>query len=162
MAVPPLWAAGLRFLHPKQLRRSWYMAFFQLDRAEAALCRDEFALIDRLWRDWSPGYRCPPAELAAIKAALAGAPAAVLGYYRAFRRWKLGAGLLFERPRVPGLYLHGRDDGCIGAELMGSLSSASIAGFQAELLDDAGHFLHLEQPDKVNALLVAFMSRYRE
>lgn len=40
---------------PLQQRRSWYMFFFQLPFAEAAVAHDGFAFIERLWRDWSPG-----------------------------------------------------------------------------------------------------------
>ncbi len=41
---------------PAQARRSWYMGLFQLPLvAEARLAANDFALVDRLWRDWSPG-----------------------------------------------------------------------------------------------------------
>jgi pimeloyl-ACP methyl ester carboxylesterase len=29
---------------------------------------------------------------------------------------------------------------------------------RVEYIDDAGHFLHLEKPDRVNALVVSFVS----
>ena len=68
MAVPHLRHALPRWIHPAQLRRSWYMGFFQLRGiAERWLARDDLAAVERLWRDWSPGYRCPPDRMAAVK-----------------------------------------------------------------------------------------------
>ncbi|WP_405970477.1 hypothetical protein OG496_09850 [Streptomyces sp. NBC_00988] len=50
-----------------QQRRSWYMFFFQTALAEPAIARDDFAFIDRLWREWSPGYELPDAERSALQ-----------------------------------------------------------------------------------------------
>jgi len=38
-----------------QQRRSWYMFFFQTAIAEAAVAFNDFAFLDKLWADWSPG-----------------------------------------------------------------------------------------------------------
>ncbi len=38
-----------------QQRRSWYMFFFLTGFAEAAIAHANCALIEQLWRDWSPG-----------------------------------------------------------------------------------------------------------
>jgi hypothetical protein len=40
--------------------------------AEAAFDRNDFAFIDRLRREWSPGYELPAAEHSALKEALRG------------------------------------------------------------------------------------------
>ena len=53
-------------------------------------------------------------------------------------------------PIVPTLYLHGREDGAIGAELVKQAQDYLPApGSRFELLDDVGHFLHLERPDLI-------------
>ena len=57
LAVP--YGPGLReafVTSPEQQRRSWYIFFFQSRLAEAALAYDDHALVERLWRDWSPGW----------------------------------------------------------------------------------------------------------
>ena len=57
LAVP--YGPGLReafVTSPEQQRRSWYVFFFQSRLAEAALAYDDHALVERLWRDWSPGW----------------------------------------------------------------------------------------------------------
>ena len=96
------------------------MGLFQLPRlAERRLAARDFALVDRLWRDWSPSFAAPADELAAVKDALRGREREVLAYYRALfsRATPSTARLLRRRPRVPSLYVHGLDDGCIGVEL---------------------------------------------
>jgi len=165
-AVPHLRVATPRFATPTQARRSWYMALFQLRwLAERAVLKDDMALIDRLWRDWSPGYLCPAEEMAHIKNAIRPNLSAVLGYYRALRSPK---GLLgdsrravMKRTQVPALYLHGADDGCIGKELTQGLDAAYAAGLQTHVVSECGHFLHIERPDEINALLLAFISAHR-
>jgi pimeloyl-ACP methyl ester carboxylesterase len=68
-------------------------------------------------------------------------------------------GAAMSMPPLPTLYLHGRDDGCLGAELAES-AEASIPddGSRLEVVDGAGHFLHLERPDEVNRLVLDFIA----
>ena len=157
LAVPPAGAMAAGFAGYDQLRRSWYMFFFQSVLADAVVPLNDFAFIDRLWADWSPGYDASE-DLPRVKAALA-APeslAAALGYYRAtFDPAKQVPELAAEQaataasPPQPLLYLHGRDDGCVGVEL---------AGPAAVVVDHAGHFLHLERPAEVNARMLEFLT----
>ena len=57
-------------------------------------------------------------------------------------------------PPVPTLYLHGAQDGAMGAELLENVAAQRpAAGSRFELLDGVGHFLHLEQPDRVAAVI---------
>jgi hypothetical protein len=57
MAVPPGPAMGISFLtNLDQLKRSWYMFFFQHGLAEAVVSHEQMAFIEMIWRDWSPGY----------------------------------------------------------------------------------------------------------
>jgi pimeloyl-ACP methyl ester carboxylesterase len=62
-------------------------------------------------------------------------------------------------PPLPTLYLHGRTDGCMGADLAAAAGAALISpGSRAEIVDDAGHFLHLEQPEVVNRMIADFLA----
>jgi pimeloyl-ACP methyl ester carboxylesterase len=144
------------------------MFFFQHPLAELAVPIDDLAFVDRLWADWSPGYDASD-DLPGVKDALRDPAnlAAAIGYYRA----TIGGVGLDDRPEVqaidaaangpvpvPTLYLHGRDDGCMGADLAAAAgSSLSAPGSRVELIDGAGHFLHLERPDLVNDLVVGFL-----
>jgi len=55
-AVPPTASIGMSLFTYAQLQKSWYMFFFLSPLAEVALPLDDFAFIDHLWSDWSPGY----------------------------------------------------------------------------------------------------------
>lgn len=86
MAVPHQAALMKRFLStPEQLKRSWYIFFFQTPLAEMVVPMNDFAVIDLLWRDWSPGLVPDPVFMRALKDTL-GAPGSIeaaIGYYRA-------------------------------------------------------------------------------
>lgn len=162
IAVPHVRATLKRLLTPAQARRSWYMFYFQLKGiAERGLAKDDFALIDRLWRDWSPSYDARPEDLASIKQGIRDRVEHVIGYYRAF----FSAGSLLGRSRelllretvVPTLYLHGEEDGCIGVELLSGMEKYFRRGVDVRRIPRAGHFVHLEQPQLVNPLLGAFL-----
>jgi pimeloyl-ACP methyl ester carboxylesterase len=171
MAVPygPAFFRALREDYAQQ-RRSWYMVFFQHRLADEALARDDFAFIERLWRDWSPGWTPPRETLDAVKETFRrpGTVAAALGYYRA------SMGPVFDGPpeqldgmlagmglpiAVPGLYLHGADDGCVAGELARGMDAYFPAGLRTEIVPGAGHFLHHERPDAVNRLVLDFLRR---
>ncbi len=170
LAVPygPGFIRALREDYAQQ-RRSWYMLFFQHRLADEALARDDFAFVERLWRDWSPGWTPPREALAAVKDTFRrpGTAAAALAYYRA------SMGPVFDAPEqlddmlagmgvpipAPALYLHGANDGCVGAELARGLDAYFPAGLRTEIVPDAGHFLHQERPDEVNRLVLDFLRR---
>ncbi|MDB4976603.1 MAG: Epoxide hydrolase [Myxococcaceae bacterium] len=148
---------------PSQLARSWYMFFFQLPGiAEYALERDDFALLDFLWRSWSPSYELPEHERRALKQTFAqpGVKQAALAYYRALPRQGSPSArqtrkLLWRPIQVRTLALTGTEDGCMDTRLYEDLMHAADfpAGLETVRLQDAGHFLHLEQPQQVNQLL---------
>lgn len=149
-AVPPFSSMAQGFLTYDQLRRSWYIFFFQTPLADMAVPMDDLGFVDRLWADWSPGYDAAE-DLAHVKDALR-APenlAAALGYYRAMFDPAQAAGGAVGPHRQPWLYLHGRDDGCLGVEL---------APADAVVLEGAGHFAHLERPDEYNAHVLKFLA----
>jgi pimeloyl-ACP methyl ester carboxylesterase len=154
MAVPPSGALGMGFLSYKQLQRSWYMFFFQSPLAEVAVAMNDLAFIDGLWADWSPGFDGAE-HIAAVKDALRDPAnlAAAIGYYRA----TLGGGantLTPGTPTQPVLYLHGRNDGCLGVDLTTNAAMFLSPESRVEVLEDCGHFLQVERPELVNQLVV--------
>ncbi|HXJ33393.1 MAG TPA: alpha/beta hydrolase [Candidatus Eisenbacteria bacterium] len=152
---------------PAQIRRSWYMFFFQQPIADAALRHDDFALVDRLVADWSPGWTCPAEERERTKATFRapGTVEAALGYYRATMGPALADPAVMEASltatsvplEVPALMLHGADDGCIGAELVPSMREYFPRGLRIEVIAGAGHFVHQEKPEMVNRLVLDFL-----
>lgn len=168
MAVP--YGTGMAkalLTDPDQQRRSWYMGYFQMYFAEAAVAANDFAFIARLWRDWSPGYEMPADDWAALRATFAGdgVVAAALQYYRQTFSGVPAEGELAtlqarigrEAIGVPALYLHGADDGCIAPGLEGDMAALFPKGLEKQVVANAGHFLHLEQPETVNRLIGDFI-----
>lgn len=167
MGIPPGGVTGAALLtNREQLKRSWYVFFFQHPLADMVVPADDLAFIDQLWAEWSPGYEAS-VDLRHAKACLREPVnlAAALGYYRA----TLGSGPRDtdldpieaagggELPR-PTLYLHGRDDGCVGVEVA-EAARAACPWADVEIVSGAGHFLQLERPSVVNELVVDFLTR---
>lgn len=167
LAVPPGEAIANALLGDlDQLQRSWYMFLFQHPLADLLVVADDHALIARLWSQWSPGYDAS-IDVANARAAL-GAPEnvhAALGGYRA----ALGDGprdpaleqlqaAASTFPPQPTLYLHGRDDGCIGVTVADAAASLAPTQCRVHIVDGAGHFVHLERPDVVNEKIMEFLT----
>ncbi len=168
MSVPPWNTVGNAFLtNQDQIQRSWYMFFFQHPLSDHIVSSNDMAFIDRLWSQWSPGYD-GSADARRVKEALADPAhlAAALGYYRA----TLGQGyrdpalaeaptaMQTETPSQPVLYLHGETDGCIGVELARDADSRKPDNARVVVVEGAGHFLQLEQPERVNRLIVDWVT----
>ena len=167
MAVPPAGAVAGGFMTYQQLKKSWYMFFFQHGLSDVVVGMGDLAFIDGLWADWSPGYDGSE-DLPHVKDCLRDPAnlAAALGYYRATLG---GVGVDPALDAVqnagnnitaqPTLYLHGRTDGCMGIEVAEAARAfLTSEGSRMEVVDDAGHFLHVERPDVVNQLVVDFVS----
>lgn len=159
---------GLRKL-PSQLRNSWYMLFFQLRGiADYVVERNDWAFIERLWRDWSPTWDLPTEELDAVKHTLSlpGVKKAALGYYRAmFDPFSTAAKqtekLLTAATPVRTLAATGALDGCMDTRLhdLAMRQEDFPAGLKIVRFDGAGHFLHQEDPDRFNQILVDWLKR---
>lgn len=167
MAVPPgPEMATALLVDLDQVRRSWYMFLFQHPLAEAIVGNDDLAFVDMLWSDWSPGYDATD-DLADVKSALRD-PAnlgAAIGYYRCALGTTPPDPSLDDVQRAcfaplvhPARYLHGRDDGCVGADVAERARATAGDDVAVEIVDGAGHFLHLERPDVVNAAIVDFLT----
>jgi pimeloyl-ACP methyl ester carboxylesterase len=150
-----------------QLRRSWYMMFFQLPFVpERVLPAMNFAFIDKLWRDWSPGWDYPRERIDGVKATFRspGTVSAALGYYRSFSRvWKGGLDgykrsreLVIRRFNVPGLVLAGEQDGCMGLPFYETAVDCFEAPARFETIPGAGHFLPMEATDAVADAILSF------
>lgn len=167
MAVPPGPALATAFLtNHDQLKKSWYMFFFQHPLADLVVPADDLAFIDMIWSDWSPGYESGD-DVLAVKSALRDPAnlAAAIGYYRAALS---GVGVRDDLaevqaatsvvPSQPLLYLHGAVDGCVGAEVAESARGDVGPNVTIDIVPDVAHFLHLESPDAINDRILEFLA----
>jgi len=157
LAVPPAALDEVLFSDYEQLKRSFYLFMFRdpAGLAETAVARDDLAFLDKLWRDWSPGFQ-PGEHLARVKDCLRQSAnlAAALGYYRAAVDQEAAA----RQAPQPTLYLHGARDGCIGVDLVRGAERLLAPSSRMIVIDEAGHFLHLEEPGQVNDHILSWVS----
>ena len=182
LAVPPASLDPVLFSDYDQLKRFFYLFLFRdpLGFADALVASDQMSFLDRLWHDWSPGYDADedlarvkeslrePANLAAAigyyrtagaaggsggSSGAAGGPAETAGRYAAEEQ---AAG---RQAPQPTLYLHGAADGCIRVELARGAERLLAPSSRMVVIENAGHFLHLEKPGEVNEHILAWISR---
>ena len=165
-AVAPQASMADGFFTFDQLRRSWYVFFFQTPLAEYAVSLEDYAFIDRLWADWSPGFD-GSWDAARVKEALAAPESltAAIGYYRSMftgppedpRAAEAQAASATVAPQ-PTLYLHGAQDGCMGIDTIGPVTDFLAPGSEMVVIEGAGHFMHVERPDDVNEHIIRFVT----
>lgn len=159
LAVPHMAATENSFA---QLKRSWYVLFFQLPwLPEKRVARHNFAFIDRLYRAWSPNWDEAEFNLAPVKRALAapGSLVAALGYYRRMIRGasKSVYDVMSRITTVPTLWFLGEADGSIGPEVLANTADACTGPFEIVSLPRVGHFIHREAPAEFQSRLLAFI-----
>ncbi len=164
-AVPPVSALAEAFFSFDQLKRSWYMFFFQSPLAEAAVGMDDLAFIGRLWEDWSPGYDSS-ADVEWVKQSLRDPEnlSAAISYYRAmFDPTRQVPELVDEQAATmaptpqPLLYIHGIDDGCLSIDLARTAGKQLTAPSRLHPIVGAGHFMNVERPGEFNAAVLDFL-----
>ncbi|HEX8998020.1 MAG TPA: alpha/beta hydrolase [Ktedonobacterales bacterium] len=157
----PMWR---EIRHARQLRRSAYIGFFQLaGLAERAISAENYGMIwsafrsaDRK-REW-----LGDADIRRFVEAIArpGALTAALSYYRQLVRRGPSAIGVTRVITAPTLVLWGEQDPYLGVELLDGLDRW-VADLRVVRVADAGHWLNQQQPERVNAEIVAFLAEER-
>ena len=128
---------------------------------------EDHRFIDRLWEDWSPGYDAT-FDVSKVKESIASPAnlAAAIGYYRAMfddsthlPAYGEAQAAAASPPPQPTLYLHGAQDGCLGADIVGDVTGYLSNGSEQVTVPGAGHFLHVERPAIVNERVLRFLSQ---
>jgi epoxide hydrolase 4 len=145
----------------RQLRKSWYIFFFQLPWVpERFLARNDYAAIAAAFRGMAVDKsRFPREVLEEYKrsAALPGALTAMLNYYRALLRGLRRAAKLRMPPiRVPVLMLWGEEDAALGKELSNG-TEAHVYNLVLRYLPGVSHWVQQEAPETVNEMLSAWL-----
>lgn len=138
-----------------QREKSWYMLLFQLPGiAERWLSADGF----RNLREWS---RHPDIEAVVERLADPETLAASLNLYRAILppTWLVEPLPKLPPVQAPAMGVWSSGDLALTEEAMTG-SAAHVAGpWRYERLDDVGHWMQLEAPEAVNALLLDFLGQ---
>lgn len=150
-----------------QQRMSWYMFFFQLPLADVSVPLNEYEFINRLWREWSPDleeYKKYSKRVVSILEK-PNVLNKALAYYRSTFQESLqierinnkSLELLTTKIEPACLYFHGKNDGCIDYRLVEGMDDY-FNSLEINILEDCGHFLHIEKPEVFNKALLEFFT----
>jgi epoxide hydrolase 4 len=164
--LPAAWRANMTLA---QLRRSWYMFFFQLPRVPEWWARaGDFARLAKMYRQTSvrPGAFSDD-DIEAYKEALRqpGALTGSINYYRAnvlrslFRRGVETPADQNVRVRVPTLFIYGEQDMAIIPSTVRDLGRFIDASYRELRISDTGHWVQNEAVDEVNTALLEFLTQ---
>lgn len=153
---------------PIQYLNSSYMLFFQLrGLADWVVRRNDFGFLKFLWRRWSPGWEWPEPVFDDVRQAFSqpGVVKASLGYYRSLlsRAHRQTSGSSAGVIHIPTLAMTGVKDGCMDTRCFEGMEQSSqfTSGVRIESIQNAGHFLQLEQPEVVNELLLSWLNKHQ-
>lgn len=148
-------------LKTDQWKRSWYVLFFQLPLLpELLMSAGNFATIERIFAAVTNPDAFAHDEMQLHKGAFrhAGALTSAINYYRAVARPAARAALDDVRPiTCPTLLVWGERDRYLSPTLAGGLEPY-IHDLRVARLPEAGHWVHLDQPERVSNLLIEFLS----
>jgi pimeloyl-ACP methyl ester carboxylesterase len=168
IAVPPPATVSRALRDPAQQQRLFYIFLFTIEGVAEAILRQDRELIDYLWSTWSPSLRLDDAYRKLIHRmyGMETYIASVLKLYRAnFDRSRWDPMLTEHALRTeataekPLLVLGGTEDGCLDPRYFTESGEALAPGSEVEVVPGTGHFLHLEQPEKVANLVLDWFSR---
>ena len=153
---PHRMAEGLRTW--RQLRRSWYIVFFQLPfLPERALRAAGYRSMREAIEGGAPPGTVSPVELEAYVEAWRrpGAITAMLAYYRAAGR---ALGRRLPPIAAPTLVIWGERDHYLGVELAEPDRADVPALERVELLPGSSHWVMRDEPERISELLAEFFA----
>jgi epoxide hydrolase 4 len=166
---PAKFVANLRS-NPRQMLRSWYMAFFQVPFVPDALLKMRGgALAARLIRSTAFDKNAfTDDDLAHFRDAFKNpyAATAAINYYRALRRREFfraptAGHWLARKIAAPTLLIWGEHDVALGKELTYGMQDMFSGPFEIKYIPDSGHWVQQEKPESVNRYLIDFLSAAR-
>jgi len=145
---------------PKQMLRSWYMAFFQIPGLpERMLLANDARAIRRAFSGMAKDKRRFPDAVLDRYAADAQRPGAMTGminWYRAAARHSDFMRDPWAKIEIPTLVIWGEADAALGLETLEG-TDAYVADLQIKRLPGVSHWVQQEAPEVVNSLLVDWL-----
>jgi pimeloyl-ACP methyl ester carboxylesterase len=169
MNCPPPRVLGEHLMRsPRQLRKSWYIFFFQLPVLPERFVRRSMPGMLRggshVREVWDRATLAPYGEAFATDADVRGP----IGWYRAAVRGALrgivGGHRTHHPITAPVLVIWGVHDAFLGMEMVGPESLRGTLAFPNEAtvvpIESAGHFVQNEAPEQVNAVLLGWLAEH--
>ena len=144
--------------HPDQLRRSWYFFFFDLpDLPETVVRADNWRFFRHFLRDAHPAHTPEDIERYVKAWSQPGAATGMINYYRSSVRTPLKrAEEQIRTISAPTLVIWGERDRYLRAELAEPEHDDVPNLDRVVRLPDASHWVHHDEPERVNQLLIDF------
>lgn len=147
----------------KQIRRSWYIFFYQIPFIpELLLKANDFAILKQLFKTPPMGLTNPQnmtledLEVFLYTFAQSGTPTAAINYYRALVRYPNDEFL--STVTVPVLIIWGCQDRALGEELADH-SVKCCKNAQLKKIPSASHWVQQDAPDEVNKYIEEFVNQ---
>jgi pimeloyl-ACP methyl ester carboxylesterase len=153
---------------PEQEARLWYQWYFNTERGRSGLARNRREICRLLWRTWSPGWRFDDATLDRTAPSFDNpdfVDVVIHSYRHRHRnapgepRFETDEARLAARPpiQVPTLVLHGADDTVDPVHTSEGEAHLFPKGYMRQVIRNAGHFAHREQPAVVSDAVITFL-----
>ena len=153
-----------------QLRKSWYMFFFQLPVVpEWLLTREHGKGVIEILRSLAvdkTNFGDRELEPMAAAVRMPGRPSGMIGWYRAVIRAGVRAGRkgpavlsAYEKITIPTLILWAMEDRALGYEDLVPGTDRFVPGLEVQTIPACGHFVQQEKPGEVNSRLIEFLKR---
>lgn len=163
---PSIMKAGLRTW--AQIKKSWYIFFFQLPKIpEWRILKDNAVAIAKVFRGAAIDKSKFPDEVCDVyrkNALIPGAMTAMINYYRAALSGLRSAnGPDLPKIKIPVLMIWGEEDTALGIELTqgydGLRYEDLVENFTLKTLPNVSHWVQQEAPEAVNAIMSEWLKR---
>lgn len=157
-----LWNYPFVFFH-----QLWCLSYMLTMQAKALyLKRFQNSYLLDLWKHWSPSWNFTQRQLATVESTFQDEAIldAATAYYRCLISWKNRKHTRWyvNFDKVPTLVMGAVEDGCMVAplfevehELLKDRKNVKI-----EMIKDAGHFMHREQPEVVASCIISWFNSH--
>lgn len=169
--LPPFPVLAPMFTDYQHIKRAFHFWWLQMPYSELAYSAYDYAIVDRLWADYSPGYD-GTAEAAEHRKCYEGGlrEKDILAVFR-----NLFGQRVFSTPemlqeqtavwgkpvKIPVLYMHGTYDGFIQLDGKNRKAIRRLIPHRdsrIEMLDGVGHFMNVQEPNRVSRLIRDFIA----
>ncbi len=149
------------------IKGGWHAYFFQMPGAEQAIAHNDFDFLLKWWRDASPEFEIPREVMEGVKETFRqeGTVEAAVNYYRhTFNPAGKDPALaeLSEKiaapTTLPCLPFHGTRDRPGRLETFENMDHLFTNKLEKVVIERTGHFMHLEQPERVNNKIIQFLT----